>query len=349
MPIVNGQKVRSRYTALKLGELSGVDRPAQIGARALIMKRAPDDLPAAPSVLALAVAKYVDDDDGAHTFDEVLAENEFDEKVWPMVSALSQSVRSIMGDKAVTGTDREAKIATTVDEFLSAVRAIGPEPAADSEKRLAALISKRKTDMTELEKALAKVAELTGQLTSANALVTAEKARADAAETSLTTEKAAHSETKKALVEATDETLTVGGQEIRKSVVGEGQFSVTKALMGERDAAKVEKRVEAEFAHVAGTTAEKALVLKAAAALDEPTQKALDAILASAENMAAAGFDRLGAGGGPVNEDVRKATGDFATKVAEIKKRDNCTNIEANKRAREENPELFDHLVADAA
>lgn len=42
MPIIDGKRVLSRYTSLKLDELSSVDRPAQEGARALIMKRADD-------------------------------------------------------------------------------------------------------------------------------------------------------------------------------------------------------------------------------------------------------------------------------------------------------------------
>jgi len=39
MPIIDGKVVRSRYTSLKIAELSAVDRPAQSGALALIMKR----------------------------------------------------------------------------------------------------------------------------------------------------------------------------------------------------------------------------------------------------------------------------------------------------------------------
>jgi hypothetical protein len=39
MPIINGQVVRARFRKLKLDELSSVDRPAAIGAKAVIMKR----------------------------------------------------------------------------------------------------------------------------------------------------------------------------------------------------------------------------------------------------------------------------------------------------------------------
>lgn len=39
MPIIDGRKVKARYTELSLKELSSVDRPAQPGARMVIMKR----------------------------------------------------------------------------------------------------------------------------------------------------------------------------------------------------------------------------------------------------------------------------------------------------------------------
>lgn len=39
MPVIDGKVVRARYTSLKLNELSAVDRPAQPGAKAVIMKR----------------------------------------------------------------------------------------------------------------------------------------------------------------------------------------------------------------------------------------------------------------------------------------------------------------------
>lgn len=43
MPVINGKPRKARYTSLKLEELSSVDRPAQTGAKAVIMKRHHDD------------------------------------------------------------------------------------------------------------------------------------------------------------------------------------------------------------------------------------------------------------------------------------------------------------------
>lgn len=331
----DGSVSRARYTSLKLRELSSVDRPAQPGALAVCFKR--DDGPDA-TVIA-EVAKYVCDEDGAHSFAEVLSENKFSQEIWPFTDALSQSIRSIVGDKSLTGADREGRINASVAEFLAAVRSISP----DTEKRLAELISKRESDMTDLEKAQARVAELTGQLTSANALVASEKARADTAEGDLTTEKAAHVETKAALNKATDEVITVGGTELRKSEVGDANFSVAKALRDERDMAQFEKRAAEEFGHVTGTTAEKAALLKAIAGIaDEEVKKAAEAVLTAAEKMAASGFDRLGTGHGAPSTPTEKAAEDgFMVKVREVAKRDEITESEAMRKARIEFPAEF--------
>jgi hypothetical protein len=108
MPIIDGKVVRARFTSLKLDELSGVDRPAQSDALAVIMKRH-DGADQAAEIYS-DIAKYVCADDGAHTFVEVLAENKFSEQIWPFTDALSQSIRSIVGDRGLSNADREAKI-----------------------------------------------------------------------------------------------------------------------------------------------------------------------------------------------------------------------------------------------
>lgn len=346
-----GKVTRARYTSLKLGELSSVDRPAQIGALATIMKRHDGPAPvikAAPSILALAVAKYVDDEDGAHTFAEVLEANEFDEKIWPMTSALSQSIRSIMGDKDIKREDKETKVTQSVDEFLAAVRDLSPT----AEKQLAQAISskKEKSTMKTVAELIAEnpalkahIDDLTGQIE----IGKAEAQKAKDAEAKLKTEEEEHGKTKKALAEATDEVIKVGETEIKKSAVGEQSFVIFKAQEERALTAELAKRAQDEFAHVVGTPTEKALVLKAATTMDEPTAKALTAILTSAEKMAAAGFDRLGGGAGPT-EDVAKAQTTFKAKVAEIVKRDGITEVQAMSKARTEFPEEYAAAYAPA-
>jgi hypothetical protein len=64
--------------------------------------------------------------------------------------------------------------------------------------------------------------------------------------------------------------------------------------------ARLEKRAGEEFPHVVGTRREGAgaQVGRRPMAEDDPTRKALEAILTSAEKMIAQGFAQLGGGGG---------------------------------------------------
>lgn len=336
MPVIDGKLCRSRFTGLKLRELSSVDNPAQPGATAAIMKRhdpAPLDV-----VLLAGVAKYVCETDGAHTFAEVLTENKFSQEVWPCVDALSQSIRSIVGDSSLAGGEREAKISSSVEEFLSAVRAISPEVY----KQLSELCRKREGQMPKT------VEEM-------EVLLATEKARADKAEgllktadESLQTEVTAHNATKALLVTATEETIKVGETEIKKSVVGPEQFAMAKALADERDMANLEKRAGADYGHVVGTPAEKAKVLKLVDGLaaDDPTRKALEGIMTSAEKMVVQGFANLGASGGS-SPTQKAAQATFDGRVAEIQKRDNCSQHRAMSKAREQFPAEFEAAYGD--
>jgi hypothetical protein len=340
-----GTVTRARFTSLKLGELSSVDRPAQAGALATIMKRDDGTPPPAPvrktgaSLLAMSVAKYIDSDAGAHTFDEVLQANVFDEKIWPMTSALSQSIRSIMADKNLKPADKETKVTDSVDEFLTAVREISPS----AEKRLAELISKKDDTMKT-------VAELIAENPALKAHIEGIEGERNTAKTALETEKAAHVETAKALTAASDEVIKVDGQDVRKSAVGDASFAVFKSLDNRATMATLEKRAGDEFGALVGTATEKALVLKHAATMDEATRKAFDAILTSAQAMAAKGFDRLGGAGGlDPTSDVAKAQGDFKGKVTEIAKRDGVSEFKAMQKARTEFPDEFAAAYPDQA
>lgn len=200
----------------------------------------------------------------------------------------------------------------------------------------------------------AEVAKLTGQLTSANALVTSEKARADKAEGELAAAKVEGGElaevkaelatAKAALVKATDESISAGGQTIQKSVVGDAQFAAFKVMADEREIAQLEKRANTEFPHVVGNETEKALVLKHIGALpvENETRKAFEAIMASAEKMAAQGFATIGQRGGDLTETGKAAVQKFEAKVDEIVATDkSLSRAEAKSKARRDNPELF--------
>lgn len=343
MPVIDGKVRRSRFTSLKLRELSSVDNPAQPGARMAIMKRADEPDPKIEG----EVAKYLCDPDCAQSFLDVLRANKFNQNVWPCVDALSQSIRSIVGDGSLTGGERDAQIAKSVEQFLQAVRDISPEVS----KQLGELVRKREGPMPKtVEELQAELNKANTDLAAANTRADTEKARADKAEGALKAEQDAHGETKKALTAATEETLKVGDVEVKKSEVGEAQFKLTKGLQDEARMARLEKRAGEEFPHVVGTPAEKALVLKTVEDLpaDDPTRKALEAVLTSAEKMVASGFDRLGGQGGQTpTEKAAQAT--FDTKVSEIMKRDNCTRHKAMGKARSEFPAEFAAAYPESA
>jgi hypothetical protein len=330
--------MRRNLKNLRLRAIAAVDDPCQEHAKALIIKRRAD--PVDRPATAAFVAKYICDDDGAHTFQEVLDENKFSQEVWPCVDALSQSIRSIVGDTSLTGGEREAKIGASVEQFLSAVRDISPEVS----KQLAELCGKKEEGPMPktIEELQADVTKLTSDVTTANSRADTEKARAEKAESDLKAEQAAHGETKKALTAATDETITVGDVELKKSEVGEASFKVSKALAAERDMARIEKRVETEFRHVVGSATEKAKVLKLVNDLpeDNETRKALEAILKSAEKMVALGFENTGSRGG-VEPTVKAAQATFDQKVKDIAKRDEIPEHQAMRKARTEFPTEF--------
>jgi hypothetical protein len=151
-----------------------------------------------------------------------------------------------------------------------------------------------------------------------------------------------------------DEAFDFNGQSIKKSAVGDVQFGIMKGMaeqvaksaadiakaQDETLTARLEKRADEEYAHVPGTTSERASMLKAIEKMDEATKKSFEAVLKSHEKLSATAFGKLGTSGGD-SEDLRKARGNFEGKVTEIKKRDNCSKTEAMAKARSEHPELF--------
>jgi capsule polysaccharide export protein KpsE/RkpR len=356
---------------LHLRAIAAVDRPCQEHAKALVIKRAfsAED----PQQLAVAeIAKYICTDDGAVSFQTVLADSKFDQNVWPCVDALSQSIRSIVGDSSLTGGERDAQITEGVQQFLQSVRDISPEV---SKQLSGLLVRKREGSMPKtVEELQSDVTKLEGQVTDLTTKLTAaEKAKTDAMNAKdeadaecktakaaldavkaeggeLATVKAELATAKAALTAATEETLKVGDVEVKKSEVGEAQFKLTKGLQDEAAIARLEKRASEEFPNLVGTSAEKAQVLKLVSSMpeDAPARKSLEAILKSAEKMIAQGFARLGAGGGQ-SPTQKAAEQTFKGKVAEIRKRDNISEHAAMTKARSEFPSEFAAAYPDSA
>ena len=113
-----------------------------------------------------------------------------------------------------------------------------------------------------------------------------------------------------------DEVAKIGGQEIRKSAVGDTAFEIMKAQQAQLDnqAADIKKandatelsdlrkRADDEYLHVPGSTEERADMLKAMSGMDEPLRKSFEAVFTQSEKLAKSAFSTLGHNNGGVEK-----------------------------------------------
>jgi hypothetical protein len=306
-------------------ELSAVDRPAQEHAKMTIMKR---------------------DDETSQDIDKGDTEMTADEK--KQVADLQKSVADLTKQlEAATKASDDSKTAVELQEQLTAATTKAEEAAA------------------ELEKTKAEAAEAAAEAATLKALSEMDAPQREYFDTldkggkdkfMEMTEDERKKSVKKSL--DGDETVEVAGRVVRKSVVGEDQFAIFKAQQEQIDkqaedfakqektlAEERERRANAEFAkraddeltHLPGTTEEKIPVFKALSEMDEDARKALETMLKAGDKAISAAFRKIGHGGG---EGVPDASA-FKAKVAEIKKRDECSQNDALAKARDEFPEEF--------
>lgn len=338
-----GAIIRGRFMTLKLDELSAVDMPAQEGAQAVIMKRASADHP---------ILKYVCTEDGAKTFVEVLAATEAErkhwaanDKIWPVINAVTDSIRSIIGDSKIGWATKQTMLRETVEGFIAEVNEKAPEIEAELTKYLDEGVIK----MSDIEKKLeaAEAALAKAQTDIADLTKARDEAVAKAKESDDET-KDAKEKFENLKKSGDDEILKVGDAEVRKSVVGDAQFAIFKAQQSEVAKlndnllmATLEKRADAEMGSLPGTSIEKAAILKHVAGMPEDVKKSFDTIITAAQKMADAGFTELGHQDVSKMQDIAKAKASYMEKVRDVAKRDSIPEFQAMQKARDENPELF--------
>lgn len=158
----------------------------------------------------------------------------------------------------------------------------------------------------------------------------------------------------KKAAEKDDEVIKVEGVgEIRKSAVGEAQFSIFKVQQERlekqdedlrkererREEVEYTKRATDNYPNLPGEAIEKARVLRAIDALpDEAVRKSMASMLEAGEKAIKAAFDSLGTKDGG---DVEKSAETFSKRVDDIAKRDNISKMEAMQKARVEYPDEF--------
>lgn len=294
-----------RITQLELMELSLVDNPANQHARVVLHKR-----------LGMPEELLKSDDRRARSFAEIMTEreewrrqHEAQEEFWPIHDAMMTSLNSIMADAALDSPQKMSRINETIDQFLATLREKIPEVEEEISKALEAAVARGDDpeaprgdkDMDEVTKKVSDLEKSVADLTTKNASLETELAKAQSRAIEL--EKAAEAA-------RTDEVLKIGEVEVRKSVVGEGTFAAMKAqqaaneeLHKRLELADLEKRAEADWAHLPGTPADKARVAKAISGMPEAVAK-------TAREMLSAGNTALTMATRPVGlaGDVRKGS-----------------------------------------
>lgn len=321
---------------------------------------------------------YIDTSEGARSFTDVVAEFKQQEEhfemldaAWPYISALDQSIRSIVADTEIETAAKLTMLRSSVEGFLAAIREVMPEVEEELVKVLSStkmkgmpkmnkideLSKKLEAAEKEREAAVAKAARL-----EAIAALTADEKEyfdrlKDIAKQDefLALSKADRGAAiKKALAE--DETVEIDGQVFSKSNTDPAVFAfiksqaaktaeLTKKLEAEREKreeAELAKRVREEFANLPGTDEEKVELLKSLNGMPENARKCFETILKSAANTVNLSMTRLGVNGG--GKPLHKGTDEshpFMKAVNEIRKRDNCSRTDAMQKARREFPEEF--------
>lgn len=157
---------------------------------------------------------------------------------------------------------------------------------------------------------------------------------------------------KRDLEKKNDESVEIDGQTLFKSKIGPELFAVMKSqaaqIKKQADDLKIEKerRETAELTKqaddgdmksFAGTTEDKVELLRSLQSMPEKVRATLDKMLKAGGKALEAGFETVG----HKNEKAAKSAQDFEAKIAEIRKRENCTRQDAMSKARKEFPEAF--------
>ncbi len=262
--------------------------------------------------------------------------------------------------KADPGHDEGVHMSTAIKKALGLA-----DTATDAEVEAAVL--KGLSSVTEMQTSLAlitKVAKMSPPVREHyEALLKADTpdAKAKAAELADMKEDEADAAVKKA--NAGDETVVIEGRTISKRAVGDDMFAVMKAqavriASNETALAKAQeatamagfaKRASDDFGHLAGTTEERAAVLKFLDGAPAEVKASAEAILKAAEGHAKFAFSRAGAGGGFLKSEDDDPQAKL-TKLAKEYQKANAsapgmTFEKAYDAVTKANPELYEEIV----
>jgi hypothetical protein len=336
-------------TRFRVHELSGVDKPAQQGATVAIMKRAFSDKERqemADKGQALPDGSFpIATEEDLHNAIRAIgrAKDEAKAKAHIIARAHAMGLSNSLPEGWVSKAQGAAM--STAAEIRKSLGL--PDSASETEvyNAMAARVNKADAEKEEAEMA-AKKAKDEAEKTKKDADMMMRKASMTDMEKdycegmsdddmdkfmSKTKEERAKmmAEAKKA-----DDTLTVAGTTIRKSVVGAGPFAILKAQQDQitsltagleiqkaaAETATFMKRAQDEMPYLPGTLEERAAVLKSIEAMPEAVKATQMSILKAANATAKYAFEKLGKGSGPKDGDEGDVEGKIKKKAEDYQK-----------------------------
>ena len=297
------------------------------------------------------------------------------EKLYCFIDALGDTIAATLADPSTSDDDKAAKVSLAVSDFLAYIKEEIPEitgdedlveifeemaevPDPNSSSNIGKSDMTDKVDFEKMAKELeAKVADLVAkndELSKMAALSDDEKtfiAKMTPEEKKKFMEASAD-EKKKQMdgVKKNDETLTVGGETISKSAVGDAQFAVFKRLAAaeERIAkaeetarmATFEKKASEEYSTLPGTPAAIAKCLDVIEKAGGEVAKTFESILKAAADANKEAF--VAKGGKGSNTDGNDVFSQIDKLAVEIAARDKIGKAAAIAKAWEENPALYE-------
>lgn len=372
---------RNRMIRFSLAEISAVDHPAQEGARMAIVKRADED----PRWEAEVTKRKFSAEQRRQLADEgkALPDGSYPiETRGDLANAIASFGRGGATPRIKAHIIRRAKALGATDSLPEdwQVSKDGNDNSGELEMTekelqkqvadLTAELAKLKAAQTELETAntdlvakAAAAAEEVATLKAKEKLTPEQQAFLDRVkgkddEEKKKAEKAflalSPADRDKLIAEkaANDEVVTIEGEEVRKSVVGEAQFKIMKASAvritnlekanaeeaEKRETAELSKRADDTFPKLPGTTIEKVAVLKVIGKASKEVQESFAKMMTAGEKAIEAAFGKVGHGGGKA-----PASGaNFLKRVDEIVSRDKLARTAAMEKARKEYPEEFE-------
>lgn len=257
---IDGKTHARKATSLTVGFVSAVKDPAHEGAKSLVLKTREKT----PMVTGEQVLKSA--------FTAALAERELQDgldelfnKAWTLRSALREAAEDIAKDESIT--DKNTAMKSAIDEYLAAEKVLADKLVTPSELTVKTIV------MTPEQ------AEYYNTLDETNK--TAFASMGDNARNALVS-----------VAKTRDESITVEGETIMKSKVGEAVFKQMKAMQEkiEKSAeaekvAKAKKIVEETLKNLPGEETEKTAVVLAIQSLPEKEANAVMKMLTSGDNL----------------------------------------------------------------